>query len=140
MPGIEEGRHEEESREGVTQLGDYLMGAQIVSDNERALEIAESISRFAGGSFGIRAEEDAVNVGLCVEGGNLQICLGPKSTTVSFSKGRVKKNCNVDSAVMEVQFQHPFLNLKFQGGGLVRAVREYNSISIEHFDFVPNLV
>lgn len=135
MIRIEKGRSEELNREGMTKLADSLLKANIVGDDKSALEFAESIDTFADGPLGIETEKKEVRVSLDAEKGKLQISFSPESFALSFSNRAGIEFYEAYSPVVEVQLRPSFLLFKLRDGGSVRAVKEYEAISIEHFAF-----
>lgn len=123
MISIEEERSEGLNREEVTKL------------YEIALKFAESISTFADDPLDIETEGNEVKASLNAEGGRLQVSFKLDSFKLSFSNKAGVETYEAYSPVVEVQLRRPFLRFKLQDGGSVRAIKEYETISIEHLGF-----
>lgn len=135
MIGIEEGRSEGLKREGVTKFAHSLLAANIVGDNKSALEFAESIGTFAEDFHDIETEGKEVKASLNAEDGKLQVSFSPESIKLSFSNKAGVQTYEANSPVEKVQLRGPFLRFKLRDGGSVRAVKQYETISIDHFAF-----
>jgi len=135
MIRIEEERSGGLNREGVTKLADSLLAVKIVDDYEIALKFAERIGTFADDPLDIETEGNEVKANLCAEGGKLQVSFNLDSFKLSFSNKAGVETYEAYSPVVEVQLRRPFLLFKLLDGGSVRAVKEYETISIEHLGF-----
>jgi len=135
MISIEEERCGGLNREGVTKLADSLLAVKIVDDYEIALKFAERISTFVDSSLDIETEGNEVKASLNAEDGKLQASFGLDGFKLSFSNEAGVETCEAYSPVVEVQLRRPFLLFKLQNGDSVRAVKEYETISIEHLGF-----
>ncbi len=65
----------------------------------------------------------------------MQASFGLDSFKLSFRNKAGTGTYEACSPVVEVKLRHPFLLFKLLDGGSVRAVKEYETISIEHLGF-----
>lgn len=135
MSRIEEEKQGELRKEGMTKLARSLLVTSLVDGDENALKFAGSVSAFSENPLYVEIEGKEVKVTLDTEGGELQVSFAPKTFTLSFIKKEGVETYEAYSPVKEIQLQHLFLLFKLQDGGFVRAVKEYGTIAIEHFDF-----
>lgn len=135
MIRIEEERSEELKREGVTKFAHSLLAVNIVDNYEGALEFAENIGTFAEDFLDIETEGKEVKASLNAEDGKLQVSFSPESFKLSFSNKVGVQTYEANSPVEKIQLQGPFLRFKLRDGGSVRAVKQYETISIDHFAF-----
>ncbi len=99
------------------------------------LEFAERIGTFADGPLDIETEGNEVKASLNAEDGRLQASFRLDSFKLSFSNKVGIETYEACSPVVEVKLRHPFLRFKLQNGDSVRAIKEYETISIEHLGF-----
>ncbi len=135
MISIEKERSEGLNKEGVTKLADSLLAVKIVDDYEIALKFADRIGAFVNSPLDVETEGNEVKASLSAEGGRLQASFGLDSFKLSFRNKAGTGTYEACSPVVEVKLRHPFLRFKLQNGDSVRAIKEYETISIEHLGF-----